>query len=343
MDVARKMAPDSSNRRGSLPSSGDVTRDRRRRPAAAWRPRSAPCPTPRRDRPERVDIDTGVGVLDRAVAVLDGRRARRRLPAPAHGGHRPVADAPPTGSPPPWSRTACSRGTPAGGGSDPRLSLCRARRAGICRFRDLARPALSPSRQVTGESAQLYLRDGDRRLCIDVVESDQELRTIVPVGRQPAAHARLGGAGLPRVRDPARARPAARRRRASRAQADRLDALARPAPTAGRDDAPARVDRERRGARARRRIGERPRDRRGQTAWSPWSRSPVRSSASDGTAGQALRERRASRRPARSRRPSAPGGRTPVADRPAVRCSSFGPPAYPRLRPCRARGTLSDR
>jgi DNA-binding IclR family transcriptional regulator len=35
---------------------------------------------------------------------------------------------------------------------------------------------------VTGETAQLFVRSGDERLCIDVVESESELRTIVPVG-----------------------------------------------------------------------------------------------------------------------------------------------------------------
>jgi DNA-binding IclR family transcriptional regulator len=48
--------------------------------------------------------------------------------------------------------------------------------------RDLARPALERLVRSTGESAQLYVRAGDRRVCIDAVESPSELRTIVPVG-----------------------------------------------------------------------------------------------------------------------------------------------------------------
>ena len=46
----------------------------------------------------------------------------------------------------------------------------------------LARPALEALRDATGESAQLYVRRGDRRLCVASLESPHGLRTIVPVG-----------------------------------------------------------------------------------------------------------------------------------------------------------------
>jgi DNA-binding IclR family transcriptional regulator len=49
-------------------------------------------------------------------------------------------------------------------------------------LRELARPALDSLARETGETAQLFVRRGDERLCIDVVESESELRTIVPVG-----------------------------------------------------------------------------------------------------------------------------------------------------------------
>jgi DNA-binding IclR family transcriptional regulator len=49
-------------------------------------------------------------------------------------------------------------------------------------LRDLAHPALERLSEVTGESAQLYVRDGDERVCVDAVESGSELRTIVPIG-----------------------------------------------------------------------------------------------------------------------------------------------------------------
>ncbi len=45
-----------------------------------------------------------------------------------------------------------------------------------------ARPALAELRDATGESVQLYVRDGDQRVCIAALESPHGLRTIVPVG-----------------------------------------------------------------------------------------------------------------------------------------------------------------
>jgi DNA-binding IclR family transcriptional regulator len=45
-----------------------------------------------------------------------------------------------------------------------------------------ARPALERLRDATGESAQLYVRDGDRRACLVSLESPHELRTIVEEG-----------------------------------------------------------------------------------------------------------------------------------------------------------------
>ncbi len=49
-------------------------------------------------------------------------------------------------------------------------------------LRDLAQPVLDRLARVTGESAQLFVRDHHRRRCIAVAESDRELRTIVDVG-----------------------------------------------------------------------------------------------------------------------------------------------------------------
>jgi DNA-binding IclR family transcriptional regulator len=47
---------------------------------------------------------------------------------------------------------------------------------------ELARPALERLRASTGESVQLYVRDGDHRRCVASLDSPNELRTIVPVG-----------------------------------------------------------------------------------------------------------------------------------------------------------------
>ncbi|MGQ0830288.1 MAG: IclR family transcriptional regulator, partial [Microthrixaceae bacterium] len=45
-----------------------------------------------------------------------------------------------------------------------------------------ARPALAWLHERTGESVQLFVRDGDDRVCVESIESVRELRTIVPVG-----------------------------------------------------------------------------------------------------------------------------------------------------------------
>ena len=45
-----------------------------------------------------------------------------------------------------------------------------------------ARPALAWLHEQTGESVQLFVRDGDARVCVESIESPRELRTIVPVG-----------------------------------------------------------------------------------------------------------------------------------------------------------------
>jgi DNA-binding IclR family transcriptional regulator len=49
-------------------------------------------------------------------------------------------------------------------------------------LRELAHPILERVARSTGESAQLFVRDGDRRICVDAAESESELRTIVEIG-----------------------------------------------------------------------------------------------------------------------------------------------------------------
>jgi DNA-binding IclR family transcriptional regulator len=49
-------------------------------------------------------------------------------------------------------------------------------------LRELAHPALERLARTTGESTQLFVRDGERRICVDAVDSEHELRTIVEVG-----------------------------------------------------------------------------------------------------------------------------------------------------------------
>jgi DNA-binding IclR family transcriptional regulator len=119
---------------------------------------------------------TGVGVLDKAVSILDALEAG------------PLGLAGLTGA------TGLSRATAH------RLAtaleshrLVERDEAG--RFRlgprlagptlaTLARPAMERLRDETGESVQLYVRRGDQRVCVAALESPHGLRTIVPVGAQ---------------------------------------------------------------------------------------------------------------------------------------------------------------
>jgi DNA-binding IclR family transcriptional regulator len=65
----------------------------------------------------------------------------------------------------------------------PRLGqLARAAGVGRRSLADVARPALTRLRDATGESTQLYMPDGDVRICVVSLESPHSLRTIVPVG-----------------------------------------------------------------------------------------------------------------------------------------------------------------
>ncbi|MGZ8619227.1 MAG: IclR family transcriptional regulator [Actinomycetota bacterium] len=128
-----------------------------------------------------VAVDTGVGVLDRVVAVLDAVEggagtfseivATTRLPRSTV--HRLLR-----------AMEAHGLITEPGDGAyrlGPRL-LRLANAAADLPLRDLARPALEDLARHTGESAQLYVRARDARICVDTVESERELRTIVPVG-----------------------------------------------------------------------------------------------------------------------------------------------------------------
>ena len=62
------------------------------------------------------------------------------------------------------------------------VSLGKVAAAGLP-LRDVARPVLEDLVAETGESAQLYVVQGEHRLCVESVESANGLRTIVTVGQ----------------------------------------------------------------------------------------------------------------------------------------------------------------
>jgi DNA-binding IclR family transcriptional regulator len=121
-----------------------------------------------------VNTVSGIGVLDKAVSVLDALELQPLSPAelarvtglPRATAHRLAVAL--------EAHRLVLRTV------DGRFTL-GSRLAGLG-LPQLARPALERLRDDTGESVQLYVRRGDRRLCVASLESPHGLRTIVPVG-----------------------------------------------------------------------------------------------------------------------------------------------------------------
>jgi DNA-binding IclR family transcriptional regulator len=123
-----------------------------------------------------------VGVLDKAVAVLDAVAARPRTLAellsatglPRATAHRLAVALEVHGlvRRDPEGRFALGLHLAALGGAA----------ASAFPLAELSGPALEALRDQTGESVQLYVRDGDGRRCVASLDSPNELRTIVEVG-----------------------------------------------------------------------------------------------------------------------------------------------------------------
>ncbi len=125
---------------------------------------------------------TGVGVLDRSVALLgllaDGPRSLRRL-AEASGLPRPTAH-----------RLLVALETHGLVARDaaglfrlgPRLTELALRVDPALDLAALAGPVLARLHETTNESVQLYVRSGDKRLCIAARDAGAGLRDSVPVG-----------------------------------------------------------------------------------------------------------------------------------------------------------------
>jgi len=121
-----------------------------------------------------VDTVSGIGVLDKAVSVLDAVEGRPLTLAglvEATGLSRATAH-----------RLAVALEVHGLLGRDAAGRFTLGPRLTGLDLPALARPSLEALRDATGESAQLYVRRGDRRLCVASLESPHGLRTIVPVG-----------------------------------------------------------------------------------------------------------------------------------------------------------------
>jgi DNA-binding IclR family transcriptional regulator len=126
---------------------------------------------------------SGVGVLDKSVAVLAALAERGPLNlaglVEATGLPRPTAH-----------RLAAALEAHRLVGRDAagryRLGLRLLGWAGAASAEvglvEAARPVLARLRDETGESAQLFVRDGDRRVCVAAAERASGLRDTVPVG-----------------------------------------------------------------------------------------------------------------------------------------------------------------
>jgi DNA-binding IclR family transcriptional regulator len=128
--------------------------------------------------------ETRVGVLDRAMSILGaierGARSHAEV-ARLTGLARPTAHR--------LLKSMESHGlvTYVGGQGfrlGPRLLGLAATAMRELPLRDLAQPVLERLARTTGESAQLFVRDSHRRVCIAAAESRSELRTIVDVGAE---------------------------------------------------------------------------------------------------------------------------------------------------------------
>ena len=117
---------------------------------------------------------SGIGVLDKAVAVLDALEvAPLALAELAAATGLPRATA---------HRLAVALEVHGFVERDDAGRFAVGRRLTGSSLVHIARPALERLRDATGESVQLYVRRGDARVCVASLESPHGLRTIVPVG-----------------------------------------------------------------------------------------------------------------------------------------------------------------
>ena len=151
-----------------------------------------------------MDSVSGVGVLDKSIAILAalaerGPAALGELVA-ATGLARPTAHRLAT------ALEAHGLVTRDGDGRfclGARLVAWGSEAAGHSPLPGLAAPVLAALRDETGESAQLYVREGDHRVCVAVAERPSGLRNTVPLGARLTLTAGSGAKVLLAWADPA--------------------------------------------------------------------------------------------------------------------------------------------
>jgi DNA-binding IclR family transcriptional regulator len=136
---------------------------------------------------------TGVGVLDRSVALLDlladGPRTLRWLSG-ASGLPRPTAYRLLVAL---EAHRLVARDASGAFRLGPRLTELAVRAGPAVDLAALAGPVLTRLHEATGESVQLYVRSGDRRLCVAARDAGTGLRDSVPVGALLPLDAGSGG------------------------------------------------------------------------------------------------------------------------------------------------------
>ena len=124
---------------------------------------------------------SGIGVLDKAVGVLRAAAVEpcglaelcARTGLPRATAHRLAVG-------PGGARAAAPRTRTGAGGPGPALAELAHR--GADPLLEAAAAVLPRLRDITGESVQLYRRDGTQRVCVAAAEPASGLRDTVPVG-----------------------------------------------------------------------------------------------------------------------------------------------------------------
>src|ERR1700709_2774964 len=153
-----------------------------------------------------MDNSSGVGVLDKAALVL---AALESGPATLAGLVAGTGLARPTAH---RLAVALEHHRLVARDMQGRFALGR-RRAGLSaaagedRLLATAGPVLARLRDITGESAQLWRRQGEFRVCVAAAERPSGLRDTIPIGSHPTMRAGSAAQVLPPRADPERAHP----------------------------------------------------------------------------------------------------------------------------------------